>query len=62
MTPSSRVMERNVIFIEFKHLPFAHLSQVQMLTDRTPMIHLGDDDLNPSQQISSSKATAMKSR
>lgn len=38
------------------------LSQVQMLTDRTPMIHLGDDDLNLSQQISSSKATAMKSR
>lgn len=33
-----------------------------MLTDRNPMIHLGDDDLNPSQQISSSKATAMKSR
>ncbi len=26
------------------------------------MIHLGDDDLNPSQQISSSKATAVKSR
>lgn len=37
------------------------LSQ-QMLTDRTPMIHLGDDDLNPLQQISYSTATAMKSR
>jgi len=38
------------------------LSQVQMLTARTLMIHLGDDDLNLSQQISSSKVTAMKSR